>query len=355
MRGPRRARFFLALASLLTGLLASELVLRVRAAGSVRAGLEDVSTSARFEPPQGREVRLGDIIRPSAHPGVVYELLPDLRTTFHGKRLATNSAGFRGPDVPLEKPPGTVRILGLGDSVQFGWAVGEGVNYLAQLVRLLNERHPDVRWEAIHTAVPGYNTSMQAAVLEARGLDYDPDLVLVGFVRNDLFLPNFLLEQPDPWATDRSYLLDLFTGAARSAPSLVGRPTKGNDPGDVLVPPAYRGTIGLAGYRSAMERIASLRDERGFEVVVFCEEAVEPNAGVAGIREELGIPLVSSDELVAAHLEERGVGSREDAGLTVSRTDPHPSRAGHELIAEALVEALSEHSLLELLAARARR
>jgi hypothetical protein len=75
--------------------------------------------------------------------------------------------------------------------------------YLEQLVEVLNEKYSDVNWAGINTAVPGYNTAMEASTLESRGLkidpDPDPDPVIVGYVGNDMFLPNFLLKSRDPW------------------------------------------------------------------------------------------------------------------------------------------------------------
>ena len=42
----------------------------------------------------------------------------------HGvMEVRTNALGFRGPEVRLQKSPGTKRILGLGDSVAFGTGV----------------------------------------------------------------------------------------------------------------------------------------------------------------------------------------------------------------------------------------
>ena len=343
------------LASLLVALFAVEVFLRVRFAGEQRATLEDVSRSARFVPPVGREVRLGDLIRPSPRPGVVYELLPGLDTTYLGKRLTTNADGFRGPRVARAKPAGTVRILGLGDSVQFGWGVHDGEPYLERLRGLLSERYPDVTWETVNTAVPGYNTAMEVATLETRGLDLDPDLVLVGFVRNDLFLPNFLLTRRDPWSPARSFLLDLVAEGLDPGSRLVKRPAKGNDPDSELVPEVYRSSIGVAGYRAAMERLVELQARHGFRLVVFCEDEHETNAEVRAIREELGVPLVSSAEHVTDRMSELGITEKLGSALTVGATDPHPSALGHELIAEALALELERLGVLEALIARTKR
>ena len=67
---------------------------------------------------------------------MVYELKPGLDGRFQDQPLKTNSHGMRDREYPREKPDGVVRIAGLGDSVMFGWGVGQGEAYLDVLERL---------------------------------------------------------------------------------------------------------------------------------------------------------------------------------------------------------------------------
>lgn len=50
---------------------------------------------------------------------------PNARGLYAGVLQETNRWGFRGPDVPRLEPPGTVRIVLIGDSI----AMGMGVPY----------------------------------------------------------------------------------------------------------------------------------------------------------------------------------------------------------------------------------
>lgn len=103
--------------STLLGLLALEAGARLRARFAAPASL-DMARPGRV-PPGGR-ARLGDIVRLSPDPRIVYELVPGLDVTFLDVPLRTNPSGFRGPLVPAERARPSVRVVGLGDSVMFG-------------------------------------------------------------------------------------------------------------------------------------------------------------------------------------------------------------------------------------------
>ena len=99
----------------------------------------------------------------------------------NAERTAT---GFRGPDREIEKPPGTYRIVGVGDSFTYGLGAPYEVTFLAQIEAALAERGgPPV--EAINLGIPGYWPEPEALVLRHYGLHYQPDLVLVGVYTND--------------------------------------------------------------------------------------------------------------------------------------------------------------------------
>lgn len=97
-----------------------------------------------------------------------------------------NAAGWRDVEHPLEKPPGTRRILGLGDSYLWGQGVRREDTMLARLEHLLNEHSTGPRFETINAGLPALNTRDQAALLRERGLQYSPDFVIVHFVPNDV-------------------------------------------------------------------------------------------------------------------------------------------------------------------------
>jgi hypothetical protein len=70
------------------------------------------------------------MLRPSPNRRLVYELKPGLDVrmvapTFRDRPVAvrTSADGFRDEPCPVAKAPGTYRVVGLGDSLMFGWGV----------------------------------------------------------------------------------------------------------------------------------------------------------------------------------------------------------------------------------------
>jgi hypothetical protein len=122
---------------------------------------------------------------------VIRSIYPsDPRAYFEaGSRISHefNSAGWRDIEHSLSKPPNTYRILGLGDSYLFGQGVRFEDICLSRLQQLLQSAGPPgYQVEAINTGMSSFNTHDEKDLLATRGLAYDPDLVIVHFVLNDI-------------------------------------------------------------------------------------------------------------------------------------------------------------------------
>jgi hypothetical protein len=105
-----------------------------------------------------------------------------------------NSLGWRDDEHTLVKPANTLRVLGLGDSYLWGQGVRRQDICLERLRLLLDPRCPGAV-ETLNMAKPATNTRDQMLALQHIGLDYDPDLVLLHFVLNDVE-PD--LRRPEP-------------------------------------------------------------------------------------------------------------------------------------------------------------
>lgn len=118
------------------------------------------------------------IHRYSDDPELVYECRPGSSTTKDGVTVEINQAGFRGPEFALERRPGVPRVAVLGDSVAFAVEVSEPETFPALLRR--------ERREVLNFAVTGYNSDQERIQLDTRVLEYEPDVVILAYVMNDV-------------------------------------------------------------------------------------------------------------------------------------------------------------------------
>ena len=111
-----------------------------------------------------------------------WTLKPNLRDTpFRGKVVNSNAKGVRGSrEFAYEKPSGVTRIVVLGDSFTFGEEVGDDETYAHRLQTLL----PDS--EVLNLGIHGYGHDQMLLYLKEEGLKYRPDLVLLGFMPDDM-------------------------------------------------------------------------------------------------------------------------------------------------------------------------
>ncbi len=101
----------------------------------------------------------------------------------------TNSLGFRGPDFPPSKPPGTFRIISLGGSSTFGFHDSDTGTYPYLLQQLFNGRPEAMRVEVINGGFPYYNTGSVRSLLEKELVNYEPDLITLYAAFNDTGWP----------------------------------------------------------------------------------------------------------------------------------------------------------------------
>lgn len=299
-------------------------------------------------PEAGRTVKFSYMLQPAVHPDIVYELQPHLDCVFEGAVVRTNSHGWRGPEYPVAKPAGGLRILALGDSVLFGWGVPWEQAGAAQLEQRLRAALPGRSAEVIATGVPGYNTAMQAELLRQRGLQFRPDIVVVDYVANDLDLPNFLLAPTNFWRLDRSFLVDLARRLRHAnwqnpwlpfeAAPMTTQGAFESDP--ERVPAAYRHLVGIDAYRRAIRTIVALGREHGFRVLVASHYGLP--ADIRDVCAEMELPIVEVAARIGAWLRENGNPEYVGSALTVGADDPHPSAVLHGWWADAVLTKIRE-------------
>jgi hypothetical protein len=94
-----------------------------------------------------------------------------------------NSLGYRDLEPPAGgRPPGTTRLLVVGDSYVWGDGIAEGADTIVSRLRGALEAQQPSRWQVLSAAYPGIGTYGYARAVAAMVAAYDVDLVLVGLV-----------------------------------------------------------------------------------------------------------------------------------------------------------------------------
>jgi lysophospholipase L1-like esterase len=280
-----------------------------------------------------------------------------------------SSLGLRDVEHSAKKPPGTFRILGLGDSFTYGVGAAFEDTYLVQLERMLNQRpgnhlanhlanNPKV--EVIKAGIPRYFPEPERLFLEHYGLAFEPDLVIVTFVPNDVIDTHMGIDAVKPsedgflMTREASELgspgrwLFVHSHAARMAlAKWIAHRIWMRDPifwSDVFVANGrhekswqrveeeYRRMADLAGNRGARLVIVQI-PERG----PWTPEASYPAARLSAWAAAHGAFFIDTMPALAA------TSSSEKLYWDV---DPHCNAAGYRVVAEAVSRGLIEHGLV---------
>lgn len=133
----------------------------------------------RFAPVEVTEITR-QYFKPSQNPNIIYEPAANAGEF--------NSDGFRDGEYRREKTSSVYRIVVIGDSLAYGAGhVGLRETYAKKLEQFLNQRVAGSRrFEVLNFGVPGYQTTQIVERLKEKGLSYDPDLIIYGYWWNDV-------------------------------------------------------------------------------------------------------------------------------------------------------------------------
>lgn len=191
----------------------------------------------------------------------------NVRGLVGGALYETNSAGFRGPERALRKPPGVFRIAVIGDSFAMGSGVTQEETYADRLERALAAAHPGRRIEVLNLGLGGLAASAVVDRLVRLGLRYDPDLIVYGYTLNDIEGPayrrsvDWSFVDPGRFARHPLYLWRLLGPRFASLRELAFAP-RGSysfelDENYFRNPEAWQGVL------ESLDRLAALSRERG--------------------------------------------------------------------------------------------
>jgi lysophospholipase L1-like esterase len=279
-------------------------------------------------------------------------LKPDLDCYFKGVHVRTNSYGMRNRSCSREKPDGVLRIAGLGDSVMFGWGVGEEETYLRVLERrFATVASGDRKIEVLNFAVPGYNSAMEVAAFREKVLGVSPDLVILHFVHNDLDLPRFMIEAPDLWSLRRSWIVAIVRDGLRS---VTANSERWHEPRDLealstvnrdRVRQKYGYLAGPEAFGEAMASLEEITSAGAIPVVlVLLKTDGDPYAAAFEAAKRHAFHVVTVGPYFTDYVRDHGVEPTREGwadAFWLSRRDPHPNELGHRLFAEAIFQTVT--------------
>lgn len=349
----------------ITGLVL-ELGLRIAGYNPLKKTLEGNANLLRTSPVQERG----------------YEAIPNNEFYLRDTHISINSHGFRDREYEVDKESGTYRIVVLGDSITFGIAIPFESLYSEQLEGLFQKSGRNV--EVINTGLLGYDTLAEVSTLEQVGIQFDPDLVIVGYCINDLNISSDLarvmeIEKYRYWIY-KSRLIQFISAKTQIIKERVNMSKMNTESEfkkqnkDFITPigdePALDNIIGqikakgidawwnnaysskahIGKLRYSFEKLKKLQDESGFDVLIIFfstfhdhEEAEEMNRLIYNIVEHessrMGFDIINSYSTFES------VGFKK---LRNSEDDKiHPSALGHKLTSEILYDFITARYNME--------
>lgn len=276
---------------------------------------------------------LAAIIRKSGYSNLIYELQPNLEMEFGHCSLHINAAGMRkSREYAVQKPVGTVRIVGLGDSGMFGWGVQQGENYMDVLESNLNARADGKVYETLNFGVPGYNTQLEVETLKSKGLAYKPDIVVVGWCDNDFGLPFFIPQQGQWSRKDVSFLYNLMFNRKAFSDLALNQISDQRKYNKDQIPERFRAGMDISGVRTEFGELKALGKKHGFQVLVI------------GPMQKEVLTILSDLEIVHYNTHNRIAASEYPVDYYVHAM--HPRAGGHRVLAERLEREMKERGWL---------
>lgn len=307
--------------------------------------------------PHERRIGLGaadTVYQKSPNPILAYELKPNYRNDAPDLVLTcdrTNAHGLRDAERTIFKPKDVRRIILLGDSV----VQSIDIRHTEDVVHHQLERlYTDSKTEVLNFGVTGYCTLSEVELLESKGLKFQPDIVVLIFVKNDF--ENFNMAALQLMAANRpmnliehltvhSHLFRLCRASWR--PLSCGThedPVKRN-----------RQAIGDDNVTVGLTRLRKMADQNGFQPIV----AVWPDFRDDGFadsvfmenRDELvierlaataHIPCVRMSNYFAANWKSNYAASNPRRDWTAGLDGMHLNEVGSRVAAECLYKLLAD-------------
>jgi lysophospholipase L1-like esterase len=235
-----------------------------------------------------------------------------------GSRVQTNSLGWREKQFS-EKKNNTIRIVGIGDSIMFGWGVEEHERYMDLLEKRLDEKYPKKNWENYVFAAPGYQLFMETEIIKKYAVNYNLDLIIYGYVSNDMCLPNFITDKKKFFSRELFTILYLKKSLDNNI--FMDNADGLCEPKDV--PLEYKKYVGEENFLKELKELKKIN----IPTIVLYHHSIPDD--------------LKSEELYYFD----GELDYHNLSLVLSKEDPHPSIKGHEKIANKLFDQMVENNI----------
>jgi lysophospholipase L1-like esterase len=297
--------------------------------------------------------------------------------SYVGAPVTINNLGLRGGDTTVAKPPGTFRIIDVGDSITFGYGVRQEEAFSHVLERDLNASAPaGVRYEVLNAGIPATGLEYYTHFIETKAPALKPDLILVCMALNDIdplmgpepIEPHFAstdLRSVNGFLVRHSYLYNAMYVPTKSILYRLNiLHLKDNEGFGFLAiePPSPEQDKALQGVRRYIGRIARFTQIHGqrLGIVVFPVEPQlsehtlklyeqqlhlylgtealngQPQGWIEQIGADYNVPVL--DLLPAMRTADRGQLFLRNRSISI---DPvHPSPAGHEVAGDEIARFL---------------
>ncbi len=247
----------------------------------------------------------------------------------NGYSFSTNAFGMRDKEYSLEKPDDVYRVAMLGSSHVMGWGVNDGETFGAIIEERLASARPDgKKLEILNYGVGGYSPVCQLGVLRELALQKKPDAIyyIAHGVDGALAIERFARLVQHQIPLEDAFLSDIVERA--------GLTTSMSQLAMQRELPPFAEELVLESYKKTVELV---KEAGVLPVWIYMPRVPErdPNREqidkLVAFAKEAGFITFDLSDLFGDH---------DVDDLVMSQWDMHPNKPGHEMMADATIEAM---------------
>ncbi|HMD97923.1 MAG TPA: SGNH/GDSL hydrolase family protein [Terriglobia bacterium] len=278
---------------------------------------------------------------PVADPQLSFAHVPNGEAFLMGVDVKINSQGLRDQEYPLERTPGSYRIMMLGDSTTLGWGVRLEDTAAKILERQLNESGAASgrRFEVLNAGVGNYDTVQEVTYYKTRGRAFRPDMVILVYFIND---PEPVPTEKKGLLIDRSYLIAFTTNRFDG----ILRRTGSRPEWKQYYASLYRDQQpGFQACKASLQSLASTTRSEGTQLLVaLLPELHQINENYPFTAEHQKIKdVVTAEGVPVMDLIEGLRNHGPESTLWVTPQDDHPNAKANGLVAAQLQDWILTH------------